>query len=150
MSVSLVVWGLVIYVLVSFIVAYISRTGQSASMSDYFIGGRSMGGVLSALSYSATTYSAFMMIGLAGLTFKGGAGALGFEIVYFAGVSLVAIFGPRFWAVGKNTASSRPMKCWARATAAAGWPWRPVSSASCSSFLIRQCSCRAWAICCPA
>ncbi|MFN4167290.1 MAG: sodium:solute symporter [Pannonibacter phragmitetus] len=102
MSVSLVVWGLVIYVLASFVVAYISRSGESASMSEYFIGGRSMGGVLSALSYSATTYSAFMMIGLAGLTFKGGVGALGFEIIYFAGVSLVAIFGPRFWAVGKK------------------------------------------------
>ena len=25
-----------------------------------------------------------------------------FEIVYFAGVSLVAIFGPRFWLVGKK------------------------------------------------
>ncbi len=66
------------------------------------LGGRSMGGVVSALSYSATTYSAFMMVGLAGLTYKGGVGALGFEIVYFAGVSLVAVFGPRFWAAGKK------------------------------------------------
>ncbi|KXF74750.1 pantothenate permease [Paramesorhizobium deserti] len=102
MSVTLVVWGLVLYVIASFVVAYISRTGKSATMSDYFLGDRSMGGILSALSYSATTYSAFMMIGLAGLTFKGGVGALGFEIIYFAGVSLVAIFGPRFWAVGKK------------------------------------------------
>ncbi|MBB2973178.1 sodium:solute symporter family protein [Mesorhizobium sp. RMAD-H1] len=102
MSVTLVVWGLVLYVIASFAVAYISRTGKSSTMSDYFLGDRSMGGVLSALSYSATTYSAFMMIGLAGLTFKGGVGALGFEIVYFAGVSLVVIFGPRFWAVGKK------------------------------------------------
>jgi len=102
MSVTLVVWGLVLYVIASFVVAYISRSGKSATMSDYFLGDRSMGGILSALSYSATTYSAFMMIGLAGLTFKGGVGALGFEIIYFAGVSLVAIFGPRFWAVGKK------------------------------------------------
>src|SRR5690625_2194472 len=42
-----------------------------------------------------------MLVGLAGLTYAGGVGALGFEIVYFAGVSLVAVFGPRFWAVGK-------------------------------------------------
>ncbi len=77
-------------------------------MSDYFLGDRSMGGVISALSYSATTYSAFMMVGLAGLTYKGGVGALGFEIVYFAGVSLVAIFGPRFWAVSKKTGCVTP------------------------------------------
>lgn len=61
-----------------------------------------MGGFVSALSYSATTYSAFMMVGLAGLTYQGGVGALGFELLYLCGVSLVAIFGPRFWLAGKQ------------------------------------------------
>ncbi|MFV0492908.1 MAG: sodium:solute symporter [Pseudorhodobacter sp.] len=102
MTLSLVIWGTVIYVAVSIIVAYLSRVGPSSSMSDYFLGNRTMGGIVSALSYSATTYSAFMMVGLAGLTYRGGVGALGFEIIYFAGVSLVAIFGPRFWAVGRK------------------------------------------------
>lgn len=100
MTLSLVIWGVVIFTGLSLLVAYLSRVGPSSSMSDYFLGGRTMGGVISALSYSATTYSAFMMVGLAGLTYRGGVGALGFEIIYFAGVSLVAIFGPRFWAVG--------------------------------------------------
>jgi solute:Na+ symporter, SSS family len=108
MNTSLVLWGIVIYIVLSLIVAYISRSGKSSSMSDYFLGDRSMGGLISALSYSATTYSAFMMVGLAGLTYKGGVGALGFEIVYFAGVSLVAVFGPRFWAVGKKTGCVTP------------------------------------------
>ncbi len=102
MTLSLVVGGVVVYIALSLFVAYLSRVGPSASMSDYFLGGRNMGGVVSALSYSATTYSAFMMVGLAGLTYRGGVGALGFEIIYFAGVSLVAIFGPRFWAVGRK------------------------------------------------
>lgn len=102
MSVTLILIGVAIYIVASLVVAYMSRSGEAATMSEYFIGGRSMGGLVSALSYSATTYSAFMMVGLAGLTYKGGVGALGFEIVYFAGVSLVAIFGPRFWAVGKK------------------------------------------------
>ncbi|WP_299842698.1 sodium:solute symporter family protein [uncultured Paracoccus sp.] len=100
MSVTLVVTGIAIYIALSLAVAWLSRAGPSSSMADYFLGDRSMGGVVSALSYSATTYSAFMMVGLAGLTYRGGVGALGFEIVYFAGVSLVAVFGPRFWAVG--------------------------------------------------
>jgi len=102
MSQSFIWYGIGAYVVISVIVAMLSRAGKSTTMSDYFLGGRSMGGVVSALSYSATTYSAFMMVGLAGLTYKGGVGALGFEIVYFAGVSLVAIFGPRFWAAGKK------------------------------------------------
>ncbi len=102
MTMSLVIWGIATYTAISLLIAYLSRVGPSSSMSDYFLGGRAMGGVVSALSYSATTYSAFMMVGLAGLTYRGGVGALGFEIIYFAGVSLVAVFGPRFWAVGRK------------------------------------------------
>lgn len=84
MSQSFIWYGIAAYVVISIVVAMMSRAGKSTTMSDYFLGGRSMGGVVSALSYSATTYSAFMMVGLAGLTYKGGVGALGFEIVYFA------------------------------------------------------------------
>ena len=102
MSESLIWSAVALYLVVSLIVAWRSRQGQGTGMADYFLGNRQMGGMVSALSYSATTYSAFMMVGLAGLTYAGGVGALGFEILYFAGVSLVAIFGPRFWAVGRH------------------------------------------------
>ncbi|MFC0336861.1 solute:Na+ symporter, SSS family [Kushneria avicenniae] len=102
MSESLIWSAVGLYLVASLIVAWRSRQGPVASMADYFLGSRQMGGVVSALSYSATTYSAFMMVGLAGLTYAGGVGAFGFEILYFAGVSLVAIFGPRFWAVGRH------------------------------------------------
>lgn len=104
------IWiGVSIYVLVALVAAVGSRRqrsggvsgrGPTGSMSDYFLGGRRMGGFISAMSYSATTYSAFMMIGLAGLTYAGGVGALGFELLYLCGVTLVLIFGPRFWRVG--------------------------------------------------
>ncbi|MGV3489362.1 MAG: sodium:solute symporter family protein [Tuberibacillus sp.] len=97
------VWiGMVIYIVMGLTVAVLSRAEKQTDMAGYFIGGRKIGGLVSALSYSSTTYSAFMMVGLAGLTYKGGVGALGFEIIYFTGVSLVAIFGPRFWLAGKK------------------------------------------------
>lgn len=106
MSPSLIWMAVGIYLLLGLSIAYLSRTestnGAGVNMSGFFLGNRQMNGIVSALSYSATTYSAFMMVGLAGLTYAGGVGAFGFEIVYFAGVSLVAIFGPRFWAVGKR------------------------------------------------
>lgn len=102
MSTTLVWWTLAIYIVLSLYIAYLSRSGKQTSMESYFLGERKLGGFVSALSYSATTYSAFMLVGLAGLTYKGGVGAYGFEIVYFMGVSLVAIFGPRFWLVGKK------------------------------------------------
>lgn len=97
------VWiGIIVYIILSLIVAYLSRSeAKLTDMSGYFLGNRQMNGFVSALSYSSTTYSAFMMVGLAGLTYAGGVGALGFEIVYFMGVSLVSVFGPRFWRVGK-------------------------------------------------
>ncbi|HAM80339.1 sodium:solute symporter family protein [Ornithinibacillus bavariensis] len=108
MNTSLVIWGIVIYTIVASLIAILSRKGNLPGMSGYFIGNRKMNGILSALSYSATTYSAFMMVGLAGLTYQGGVGALGFEIVYFTGVSLILIFGPRFWLIGKKNGYVTP------------------------------------------
>ncbi len=100
MSASMIWWGIALYLVASVLVAYASREGQAKDMNAYFLGNRSMNGIVSSLSYAATTYSAFMMIGLVGLTYAGGVGALGFEIMYFAGVSLAAVFGPKFWRVG--------------------------------------------------
>ncbi len=104
MSVGLVWAAVAIYVLIATGVALLARgKGRSLTgMADYFIWNRSMGGVLAALSYAATTYSAFMLVGLAGLTYAGGVGALGFEMVYFSGLILVAFFGPRFLLAGKR------------------------------------------------
>ena len=102
MNPSYVYIAVVIYVLLGFYIAYKSRQGMKQGVMEYFLDNRSTGGVVSALSYSATTYSAFMMIGLAGFTYSGGVGALGFELVYLSGLSLVAFFGPRFWLVGKK------------------------------------------------
>jgi len=102
MTTTLVWWGIFIYVLIALLIAYLSKSGKQNNMESYFLGDRKLGGVVSALSYSATTYSAFMLVGLAGLTYNGGVGALGFELIYLMGVSLVAFFGPRFWVVGKK------------------------------------------------
>lgn len=110
MSNSFIWWGIVIYIVISLYIAYLSRSGKETSMSGYFLGNRKMNGFVSALSYSATTYSAFMMVGLAGLTYRGGVGALGFEIIYFAGVTLVAFFGPRFWLVGNKYGYVTPVE----------------------------------------
>lgn len=97
------IWiGIAIYIAIALVTAFLSREGRSRNMSDYFLGNRQMGGFVSAMSYSATTYSAFMLVGLAGLTYSGGVGALGFELIYLSGVTLVVIFGPRFWLVGQK------------------------------------------------
>jgi len=91
-----------IYVLFGTFLAFKARRGMKEGLLEYFLSGRSIGGFVAALSYSATTYSAFMMVGLAGFTYSGGVGALGFELVYLSGLALVAFFGPRFWLVGEK------------------------------------------------
>ncbi len=97
------VWiGIAIYVVIAGATAFLSRHESQDTMGGYFLGNRMMGGFVSAMSYSATTFSAFMLIGLAGLTYTGGVGALGFELIYLCGVTLVLIFGPRFWLAGKK------------------------------------------------
>jgi SSS family solute:Na+ symporter len=91
-----------IYIIAGSITAYLARREMKQGVMEYFLSDRNTGGFVAALSYSATTYSAFMMIGLAGFTYSGGVGALGFELVYLSGLSLVAFFGPRFWLIGKK------------------------------------------------
>lgn len=95
-------WALAAYALLGAAVAWGARRGLGRGMEEYYLAGRRAGGVLSALSYGATTYSAFMMVGLAGLTYAGGVGALGFELIYLSGLGLVVVFGPRFWLVGQR------------------------------------------------
>jgi len=96
------VWiAIAVYALLGLVIAVASRRRLGEGVTEYYLAGRRVGGVVSALSYGATTYSAFMMVGLAGLTYAGGVGALGFELIYLAGLGLVVIFGPRFWLVGR-------------------------------------------------
>lgn len=78
-----------------------ARVGGGTA-ADYYLGGRAVGGLVSGLSYAATTYSAFMLIVLTGLTYRGGIGALGFELIYFAGLALLVLFAPRFWLAARR------------------------------------------------
>lgn len=92
-----------IYAVVVSGVAFASgRIKVSETSAGFFLADRRIGGLVGALAYSGTTYSAFMMVGLAGLAYKGGIGALGFEFVYLSGLVLAAFFGPRFWFIGKH------------------------------------------------
>jgi len=81
------------------------------TQEEYFIGGRTIGGVVSALTYSSTTYSAFMMVGLVGLAYSTGAGALIFELAYLLGtVILLSIYGRRIWKMSREKQLISPME----------------------------------------
>src|SRR5690606_3218595 len=87
------VWGAMgVFTLIGLVIVIIAARENRGTANDYYLGGANLGGLLSGLSYAATTYSAFMLVVLTGLTYRGGIGALGFELIYFAGLSLLVIF----------------------------------------------------------
>ena len=70
---------------------------------EYYIASGRMGGVLSALTYAATTYSSFMIVGLVGIAYFTGFGSLGFELAYYvATLGLLATFGYVVWKLSKK------------------------------------------------
>ncbi|MDH5363790.1 MAG: sodium:solute symporter family protein [Dehalococcoidia bacterium] len=110
MGITFWVWLAVgIYIVLGFIIAIAARRRMRAGMSEFFLANRKVGGFISAMTYSATTYSAFMMVGLAGLTYVGGVGALGFELTYLCGLFLALFFLPRFWLAGRKYGYITPM-----------------------------------------
>ncbi|MEM2020760.1 MAG: sodium:solute symporter family protein [Zestosphaera sp.] len=94
---------LTVYVLTGSLIAYLSRRYGIKSSKDYFVSGYRLGWFLTAMTYAATTYSAFMMVGLVGLTYSSGAGALGFELAYLlVTVVILASIGPDVWAMARE------------------------------------------------
>lgn len=84
-------------------IVYFARKRMGTSISDYFVADKTIGGFISGMTYSATTYSAFMMVGLVGLAYTSGVVALGFEMTYLMfTVFLLYLFAPRFWLAGKK------------------------------------------------
>ncbi len=98
-----------IYVVLGFAIALAARRRVGVGMSEFFLADRRVGGIIAALTYSATTYSAFMLVGLAGLSYTGGVGALGFEMTYLCGLFLAVFFLPRFWLAGRKYGYITPM-----------------------------------------
>jgi len=108
MKTEFLILALSIYIFWGTLVAIFSSRGKSKNLFDYFLASRKISPLVNTLSYSATTYSAFMMLGLAGLTYRAGVGALGFELIYLSGLILAVIFGPKFLKFSKETGCITP------------------------------------------
>lgn len=92
-----------LYIVIGSIVAYISRRFFKGTIRDYYVAGGRLGALVSAGTYAATTYSAFMMIGLVGLTYATGMGAYGFELVYLAAtIVLLSTIGFKIWVLSRD------------------------------------------------
>jgi SSS family solute:Na+ symporter len=103
---------LLIYIAVGTGIAVYAGLKRSAdSQESYFIGGRGMSWLISALTYSATTYSSFMMVGLIGLSYATGIGAMIFEMTYLAStIILLSIYGNRIRQMSRDQKMISPME----------------------------------------
>ncbi len=100
---SIMLWGLLIWFLLGCLVSYLARKRTGPGIVEYFIANRTIGGFISAMTYSATTYSAFMMVGLVGMTYSMGISVMGFELSYLMGtILLLVLFAPYFWSIAKK------------------------------------------------
>ena len=89
---------LVAFFVLGTVVAVVSRKFLGKGFEEFVVAGYRVGGLLSAFTYAATTYSAFMMVGLVGLTYATGIAALGFELVYLvATIGILVTVGPTIW-----------------------------------------------------
>lgn len=104
---------LALYVVIgSAIVLVVAKRKQT--QEEYFLGNRTVHWIVTALTYAATTYSAFMMVGLVGMAYSTGVGAMIFELVYLvATVIILVVYGKRIWHLGKENGYVSPMEMFA-------------------------------------
>ncbi len=100
---------LIAYVIAGTALAIYSRKYGFKTHEEYFIAGRNVSGIISALTYAATTYSAFMMVGLVGLSYATGVGAAAFELFYLVGtLFLLSYFAPKMWRFARDNGVVTP------------------------------------------
>ncbi len=98
----MILLAIIIYMIIGTIIALYARK-EITTQEDYFLANRRIGGIISALTYASTTYSAFMMVGLVGLAYATGIGSAGFELMYLVGtIFLLSYYAPKFWMMGRE------------------------------------------------
>ncbi|MEM3254516.1 MAG: sodium:solute symporter family protein [Fervidicoccaceae archaeon] len=91
------------YVLLGSMLAYFSRRFLSRSAMDFYSAHTRLGWFLSFMAYASTTYSAFMVVGLVGLSYSTGLGSLGYELSYLiATLFLLSLYANKLWKISRD------------------------------------------------
>lgn len=94
---------LLLYLALGSLITVYARRRMARGEGEFYLAGRRLTGFLSAMTYAATTYSSFMIVGLVGLAYFTGIGSLVFELSYLvATVVLLSIFSHRVWRMSRE------------------------------------------------
>jgi len=100
---SIMLIGMTVWFIFGCFISFTAKRKTGPGIAEYFIANRTIGGFVAAMTYSATTYSAFMMVGLVGMTYSFGISTMGFELSYLMGtVLLLVLFAPYFWSISRK------------------------------------------------
>jgi len=100
---SIMLVGILCWFFLGCLISFSARKKTGSGIAEYFIANRTIGGFVAAMTYSATTYSAFMMVGLVGMTYSFGISTMGFELSYLMGtILLLVLFAPYFWSISRK------------------------------------------------
>ncbi|MEM1533264.1 MAG: sodium:solute symporter family protein [Desulfurococcaceae archaeon] len=128
--VFLIVFAL--YIVFGTVIALLSRRLGVKTTADYFVAGYRLGGFLASMTYAATTYSAFMMLGLVGYSYATGIASLGFELIYLvATIGFLTLVGPRMWRLARERKWITPSEMLSDLYA-----WRPLGTYVALTYMI--------------
>ena len=93
-----------IYLVIIAVIGSVAYTRGKSNTEDFFLAGRSVGGLVFFLSIFATTMTAFAILGSSGQAYRQGIGIYGLMASSSGFVIPLTIFfiGTRLWALGKK------------------------------------------------
>lgn len=110
-----IVIGFIIYIFIFMMIKFFYlKSDNNESNEGFFLANRGLGYFIGSLTYAATTYSSFMMVGMVGLIFNTGIGAMYFELSYLIATFFIIIFvGDKLRQVAKDKGFISPMELFA-------------------------------------
>ena len=85
LSQALIITAIVAYLSMMLLIGvYFSRKGSGSSTSDFYIGGRSLGPIVTAMSAEASDMSSYLLMGLPGLAYIAGVAEVGWTVIGLA------------------------------------------------------------------
>jgi SSS family solute:Na+ symporter len=105
LEISWILATIVIYIAIVWFIGYMAhKATKKDDVVSYVVADRKLSPFVTLMTYSATFFSAYMMIGYAGYTYANGiAGTFGFEmfVTVFTGSLLIIYVGYKFWSAAQ-------------------------------------------------